>query len=328
MNGKSNSDRPHIITLLTAGLVFGVTGFFAGRVSVRPNAEPLSVSEPAVRQTQLNSTPATEAQSSDRTAPTQPASMISPEQTWQKLLADAATPARNAALADALEKLAAVDPGRALALAQAEGNLKLREQLLQSALHGWARTSPLDAANFVMALPNSGRRDAELTTVFAGAAASNPQSAVATAKTLMQQNPGDAVGCGSRLIDALGDSGNFSVAADFAANSDSNGRNPWMAQAYSKWAAYQPQEAAQAAQALVDPDIRNQALHGVVGGWAEADPAGLVQFLAQFPAGGDRGDMLGQALKSWTQNDPVAAVGWMNNNNDFGSDLDQGAARV
>ncbi|HLX70887.1 MAG TPA: hypothetical protein VKV04_14770, partial [Verrucomicrobiae bacterium] len=205
---------------------------------------------------------------------------------------------------------------------------KFREQLLQAALHGWARTSPLEAANWVMALPNSGRRDAELATVFAGAAATNPQSAVATAKILMQQNPADAVGCGSRLIDALCDSGDFSAAADFAANTDDNGRNFWMGQAFSKWASYQPQEAAQAVQALADPDIRNQALHGVAGGWAEADPAGLVQYLTQFPAGNDRGEMLGQALKSWAQNDPVAAVNWMNNNSEFGPDLDQGAARV
>jgi hypothetical protein len=243
-------------------------------------------------------------------------------------MADSASPARNAALADALEKLAAADPGRALALAQAEGNLKLREQLLQAAIHGWARNSPLEAANWVMTQPDSGRRDAELAAVFAGAAATSPQSAVATAKTLMQQDPSGAVSCGSRLIDALCDSGNFSAAADFAANSYSNGRNSWMGQAFSKWASYQPQEAAQAAQALTDPEIRNQALHGVVGGWAEADPSGLVQYLAQFPAGGDRGDMLGQALKSWTQNDPAAAVKWMNNNNQFGPDLDQGAARV
>lgn len=328
MNGNSNRDRRHIITLLCAGIIFGITGFFVGRVSVQANAGPLSVSDATVRQNQLNSTPATEAPLSDKAAATRPTSEISPEQAWQKLQAQAASPARNAALADALEKLAMADPGRALALAQAEGNLKLREQLMQAALHGWARSSPLDAANWVMALPDSGRRDAELATVFAGAAATSPESAVATAKTLMQQNPGDSVGCGSRLIDALCDSGNFNAAADFAANSDRNGRNFWMGQAYSKWASYQPQDAAQAAQALADPDVRNQALHGVVGGWAEADPAGLVQYLAQFPAGGDRGQMLGQALSSWTQNDPVAAANWMNNNGDFGSDLDQGAARV
>jgi hypothetical protein len=288
----------------------------------------VSVSEPAVHETQLRTIPETENLSSDKTSAVQSTSAASPEQVWQKLMAAAATPARNEALADALEKLAAANPGRALALSQGEGNLKLREQLLQAALHGWARNSPLDAANWVMALPNSGRRDAELATVFAGAAAANPQAAVATAKTLIQQDPSAAISCGSRLIDALCDSGNFNAAADFAANADGNGRNSWMGQAFSKWALYQPQEAVEAAQAFTDPDIRNQALHGVVGGWADADPAGLVHYLAQFPAGADRGDMLGQALKSWTQNDPVAAVNWINNNNQFGPDLDQGAARV
>jgi hypothetical protein len=328
MNGKSNCDRRRIIPLLCTGVVFGIIGFFVGRVSVQPNAALLSVSEPAVHETQLRTIPETRNLSSDKTTPVPSTSAASPEQVWQKLMAAAATPARNQALADALEKLAAADPARALALAQAEGNLKLREQLLQAALHGWARNSPLDAANWVIALPNSGRRDAELATVFAGASAANPQTAVATAKTLMQQDPSGAVSCGSRLIDALCDSGNFSAAADFAATADGNGRNSWMGQAFSKWASYEPQEAVQAAQAFTDPDIRNQALHGVAGGWAEADPAGLVQYLAQFPAGGDRGDLLGQALKSWTQNDPTAAANWMNNNNGFGPDLDQGAARV
>jgi hypothetical protein len=328
MNGKSNCDRRRIIPLLCVGIVIGITGFFVGRVSIQPNAAPLSVSGPPVRETQLRTNSETENLSSDKTNPVQLTSAVSPEQIWQKLMAATATPARNAALADALEKLATADPGRALALAQAEGNLKLREQLLQAALHGWARNSPLEAANWVLAQPDSGRRDVELATVFAGAAAANPQSAVATAKTLIQQDPSGAISCGSRLIDALCESGNFSTAADFAANSDTNGRNSWMGQAFSKWALYQPQEAVQAAQAFTDPDIRNQALHGVVGGWADADPAGLVQYLAQFPAGADRGDMLGQALKSWTQNDPVAAANWMNNNNGFGPDLDQGAARV
>ena len=41
-----------------------------------------------------------------------------------------------------------------------------------------------------------------------------------------------------------------------------------------------------------------------------------------------RMQMLGQALKSWTQNDPFAVANWMNNNNEFGPDLDQGAAQV
>jgi hypothetical protein len=179
-----------------------------------------------------------------------------------------------------------------------------------------------------MAFPDSGQRDAELSTVFAGAIAADPQSAVTVAESLMQQYPGDAIGCGSRLIDALCDSGNFSDAANFAANSSSSERNFLMGEAFSKWATFQPDAAAQDAEAITDPQAREQALHGIAGGWAEADPEGLAQFVGQLPAGDDRAQMLGQALKNWVQTDPVAAANWMNNNSNLGADLDQGLAQV
>lgn len=247
---------------------------------------------------------------------------------WERLLSQPATPGRNAALAALLEKFAATDHDRAMAMANAEANLTLRKELTQAVLHGWARTAPLDAANWALALPNSSDRDAALKTVFSGAIATSPESAVATGRLLMQQNPAEAVGCGSRLIDALCESGDFGAAAELATTSDSRQRNFLLGQAFSKWASFQPEAAAQAAQAISDPAIRNQALHGIVGGWAEADPAGLVQFLAQLPAGNDRGQMLGQALKSWVQTDSVAAANWINGNNQFGADLNEGAAQV
>lgn len=250
------------------------------------------------------------------------------ESDWQRLLELPATLDRNSKLADLLEKLAAVDPVSAMALAQAQGNLKLRNQLLQAALHGWARKSPMDAATWAMALPNSGDRDAALSSVFAGAVAADPNAAIAAGQKLMQQYPGAALSCGSRLIDALCDSGNFSVAADMAISGSSDQRNSWLGEAFSKWASFQPDAAAQAAQAIGDPEVRNQALHGIAGGWAESDPAGLAQYLGQLPSGADRAQMLGQALKSWVQTDPGAAVDWMNNNINLGPDLDQGAAQV
>jgi hypothetical protein len=250
------------------------------------------------------------------------------EDAWRKLLAQSATPARNAALADLLEKLAAHDPDGAMTLAKAESNLKLREQLTQSVLHGWARTSPLDAAKWVMAMPNSGRRDASLLSVFAGAITTSPDSAIAAGRLLIEQNPGEAVGCGSRLIEALSDSGNFGAAADFAADGDAGQRNAWLTEAFSKWSSYQPANAVASAQAITDPAVRNQALRGSIGGWSEADPAAAVRFLSEMPAGGDRDEMFGQALKSWARNDPIAAANWLNSNNSSGLDLDQGAAQV
>ena len=147
-------------------------------------------------------------------------------------------------------------------------------------------------------------------------------------QTLMQKYPGDAVSLGSRLIDALCDSGNFSAAADLAVNGSSDQRNFWLGEAFSKWAAYQPEAAAQAAEAIPDPETRVQALHGITGGWAEADPQGAAQFLVQLPAGADRAEMLGQTLKSWALADPKAAANWMINNSSLGTDLDQGLAQI
>jgi hypothetical protein len=96
---------------------------------------------------------------------------------------------------------------------------------------------------------------------------------------------------------------------------------------YSQWAGLQPEQAAAAAMAITDPDVQNGALHGVIGGWAQADPAALTQFLSQTPPGSDRGQMMGQSLWNWVRLDPVAAADWINNS-DMGADLDQGILAV
>jgi hypothetical protein len=131
------------------------------------------------------------------------------------------------------------------------------------------------------------------------------------------------------MIDALSDSGNFEAAAQMAAGGDTVQQSIWMAEAYSKWALLQPQAAAQAASDIADPAAKNEALHGVIGGWAEADPAGLTGFLAQQPAGADRGQMLGQSLESWSRLDPVATAQWINANaSQLGTDLDAGIKAI
>jgi hypothetical protein len=229
-----------------------------------------------------------------------------------------------------LENLAAVDPKKALARALAEKNLKLSEMLEQAALRGWGKVSPSNAANWALALPDPSARETALSSVFAGAASGNPEAGVAACNLACQQNPGEATGYGSKLIDALCETGNYALAAQFSqSGEDAAQKSMWMAEAYSKWAELQPEQAGTAATAIVDAAARTEALHGVVGGWAAANPAGLAQFLAQLPAGSDRGLMLGQALQSWVGQDPVAAANWINDNQTaFGQDLDQGMKAV
>ena len=81
------------------------------------------------------------------------------------------------------------------------------------------------------------------------------------------------------------------------------------------------------AAALSDPDQRTEALHGIVNGWNQADPAGLTKFLVQLPADPQRPQMLGQALQQWAQVDPAAASEWVANN-ELGRDMDDSIAAV
>jgi hypothetical protein len=246
---------------------------------------------------------------------------------WQDLLSQPATVARNRALADMLEELAAADPQRALKLAQNAQNLKLRESLLHATLRGWGRTAPEDAANWALALTDENDRSAAIAAAFTGAIA-RPDQATRVAEKIFAAHPGEATGYGNSLIDALCDAGNFSEATQFAGRSDDAMQHSiWMAEAYSRWSALQPEPAARNAAALSDPVARTEALHGIVGGWAEADPAGLTHFLAELPSGPDHGVMLGQALQSWVRGDPESAAAWINSR-DASSDYDEGVAAV
>jgi hypothetical protein len=164
--------------------------------------------------------------------------------------------------------------------------------------------------------------------VFAGAVATNPDEAMRVGRDICRDNPGEAVVTGSLLIDAFCDNGNFAAAVQLAADGEGTAqRSIWMAEAYSRWATLQPQQAAEAASVITDPALRNEALHGVVGGWAGTDPAGLTQFLTQLPPGGERGTMLGQALQSWASHDPEAVANWINNR-EASPDFDEGVAAV
>src|SRR5262249_761568 len=148
------------------------------------------------------------------------------------------------------------------------------------------------------------------------------------AKKICADHPDAATSYGNSAIDALCDAGNVSTALELiAGGTDDVQRSIWSAEAYSRWAALQPEQAAQAATALTDPIARTEALHGVIGGWAQADPAALTHFLAEQPVGGDRGSMLGQALQSWVRRDPEAAAAWINDR-EASSDYDQGIAAV
>ncbi len=175
-------------------------------------------------------------------------------------------------------------------------------------MSGWASTAPADASNWALALKTPSERSDAMGTVLASAAATNPDEAVRMATQMMKDGIDGYQGYGGSLIDALCNTGNFEAAAQFAASGDDQKRRGWLGEMYSQWAGLQPEQAAQAAMAINDPEIQNAALHGVIGGWEDADPAALTQFLSTTPPGSDRGQMMGQALWNWVKIDPAAAA--------------------
>jgi hypothetical protein len=330
MTAPVPSPRAKMMLLLGGILLFGVFCFFTGRLSVRQTASALDAKAtlgPATNAGGSLETAAVPTGDGTRNQPAAPSSGAWDDTQWSQLLAQPGTPARNAALTALLEKLAAVDPDRAMALAAAEGNLKLRENLVQASLRGWARLSPTNAAAWALALPDANARETALSSVFAGLVAADPAQAVSLGKTLIQQHPDEALGCGSRLVDALCAAGNFEAAVQLASGGNKQQRSFWLAGAYSKWAEYQPEQAAAAAAALTDPELRNEALHGIVGGWAEADPVALVQFATELPPEADRGPILSQALQYWVKQDALAASEWLNSH-EPGPEMDEGVAAV
>jgi hypothetical protein len=328
---KTKPARP--TRLAIAGLALSLIGFCAGRISVL--REPLTRASVNPTPDVTAGVPGKQAESNLEVEPSRSQSLpVSSaianrwdDSLWRELISQPGTVARNQQLAALLESLAATDPLRALSLAQQENNLKLREALVHASLRGWGSTAPGDAVDWALAHSDDDARDSAIAAVFSGAAA-RPESALQAAKKICADNPGEATGYGNSAIDALCDVGNFSTALELIASSaDGVQKSIWTAEAYSRWAALQPDQAAQAATELTDPTARTEALHGVIGGWAQTDPAALTHFLAEQPAGGDRGSMLGQALQSWVRQDPKAAAAWIDDR-EASPDYDEGVAAV
>ena len=252
------------------------------------------------------------------------------ESNWRQLSAQPGSHVRIQALAGLLATLAKTEPDRAMQLAQAEKNLVLREILIQAALNGWAAAAPRDAAAWVCALDDQAKRSTAMETVFASAVASQPDEAVKLGRELFSQDPDAATGYGCSLVDALCAAGHFERAVTLATQPgtlEATGRSILLAKTYSAWATMQPEEAGRVARALTDPTDRREALHAVVGGWGQADPAGLTRFVAQLPPDPERIPLMGQALRAWSQLDAAAAVHWVKTN-DIGPGLDDGVAAM
>jgi hypothetical protein len=309
------------ITLLSIVALAAMLGFYFGTALHRA---PQSATLPAGLQNPI---------AMETTAPLSiPATNATPPENFEAivkdLLAQPATPARDAALLAALGQLAMHDPLRAIAIARAETNPRLRSQLLEASFTGWGKTDPNTAADWILAQPAGSLDTGTAITALLKGAVQNPDVAVQLTQRLNQANPDQARDTGDALIYALGQNGGFQRAADFAAAASGDLRTEWLAAAYGNWSNFQPQNAAASAMQISDADVRTSAIDAVIPGWQQTDPKGLADFSMNNLSDGDQKTRaLTAALASWAGNNAGDAATWLNQ---FGPapEFDQGEAAI
>ena len=133
-----------------------------------------------------------------------------------------------------------------------------RMQKICAALSTWAQTD-VDAAGAWALAPTDISRDVALAAVIRSGAATHPLATARLVSRLSSENSSEAVELGHDLIFALSKSSQFSLAAVWATSGIQT--NPdWIADAYSRWATAQPEEASASARALPDLGAREAAI--------------------------------------------------------------------
>lgn len=264
----------------------------------------------------------------ERPAPTAPSAAAAAwDDEWTELRQGRpASPRRDRALAELLERLARTDPRRALALAAAESNWDLRDDLRDAALRGWGATEPAAAAAWAKTLRLE-ERFRGMAAVLAGAA-EQPGVAVPLALDLCAADPEPAAHYGHTLVSALVARGEFGAATEFAARAKSiDTQTHVLDSAFFQWAQHQPESALAALAQVADPKVRGAALQGVLEGWSAANPRILADWAHALPAGADRAQALATVLPRWVDRDPAGATEWLNRI-DPSPELDDGFAAV
>jgi hypothetical protein len=315
------SRRWSTFSLLSLILLAGVSAFFVGRMSVLNRQIAIKETPPPPSHDwSKNFSKTVETIHSDLQPGTE-----SREIDWTEASTRPRTPANEGEMAAAIEKLAEHDPQRAISLAQGEANLRLRAALLRAVLQGWGKSNPDTAAAWVQSETVMDREQA-VSALLQGAIY-NPDKAAGMTAALMQNDTSHAAQYGSALIWAFADSGQFSQAADFAANGAESYRSDWMLAAYSRWAEFQPQSAVASAIQLQDAALRETALNAVIVGWSPTDPKGMAEFALNNLSQEQQSSALSRALTFWADNDPAAAATWINQNNP-GAQSDPGVAEI
>lgn len=204
--------------------------------------------------------------------------------TWQRAVAQAASPERTAVLAAALAELSATSP-----------DVATREFLA---------LEPTD-------------RMAIVAHTLTAAADRGAEEAVHEAIRVCDEDPAYALEYGHALLNALGKNGDYAAALSFVLAEDAvdgwlgeNGQK-WLTALFTRWSQAAPAQAMQVAQASIGANYRGDALQVVAAVWAKADPATAANSIGQLPASPDRQRALAIALREWAEIEPSAAAAWM-----------------
>lgn len=222
-------------------------------------------------------------------------------------------PNDDALLAAGFEALARENPSRLFRLLQTEPDHGFRKGLVCIALMLWAETDSAAAAGAAETLPYADRSEG-VAAVLAGASA-RPEEALALAEGLCARDPELYPDHGYSLVSALGGAGRFDLALRFAreerAGVDEDTRSKWLKAVFAAWAAKEPGAALGALQRLEGENQRFEALDSYASARAKGDPVGLAETLRAMPEGPERNSILGQALRAWTDADPLSASAWL-----------------
>lgn len=308
------------IVLAGAGLAVAMGGFILGRFTAAPPPALPSLLPATVASVAAAPVPPYD---SDSRAENE----SDWERRWQKLAAEPSSTANENSRALLLRDLAVRDPETALRIAQAEPTWRRRGILIRGALRGWAAVAPEAAVRWVQDHLRVGERRAAIEETIAGAI-NQPKEAVRVIAALCREDPLLASDHATALIAALNNAGDFEAGAEFAAAAPPEYRAHTLSTAFYAWAQHNPTQALAAANRFPDAVDRDRALQSLVSGWAMSDPATLLDYASNLPAGEIRAAALHEGLQQSVTHDPLAAAKWMSQFAGESSELDSGAAAV
>lgn len=303
-------------------VAFSMLGFISGRITHDQSGDET----PSRKQPHLDTQARHGTPRSTENKATRAASLAEHDGSWEKISAQPPGSRREKKLTDLLREQAVHDPAGALALAAQEPNLRIRKTLVAAALCGWATVDPGGSAGWAAQHLTEDERKRALQGIIESGMACRDLT-VQVIGELCEKDPTLGFDTGHSLIESLGRNGDYEMAVKFATTGTGDNRNYWLSTAFLAWAQYEPENAVAGLAKINDPTASNEALHGLIYGWATNEPAALVKFASTLPPGDVRKTAMNEGLQHWVISDPDAASSWMDQN-DPAADLDGGVAAM